>query len=537
MWFPGKRFRCGEDGCDKVFRNMRGLAYHWRSHNKPMRYYRCKRCGFRNPDKVLVDVHRVAFHNHHRSRHRKNNLVGAKGSSSWAHLHNNSSRRSADRASCSDFHRKVGFGECKIYEDRNNNTENIPNVNKNKGKSNTSVRMAGNVKSIMHSQTDTAAPTESDDMGVRLVVFLGLLFSTCAEPESGTWVWKRLWQPHLDGICSALCPQDEATPCPTTPPEPTPPSPPEPTDYCRKNPKTLACQLVLRDPELAVRLYKENQWAFLREGARHKEETPTDQDVVVSEEQEQEQVRDEEDRAGARKKIREWKQVWGSDQDSDESEGQMTYGQRRYTSWSSRSIVTARPDASVVGDSAVIRSQYRPVTVKMNMNLRRGQVMRSFRTHRREGETQAGGEVRQQGGELDTVFATRRSAWRLGLTVMSAQVWRRREVRRRQTRQAVLAGACRSQGKVTTPRRVRVDGRWQDFELYSFQVGRSVFQRFYAVSCADSKPVTNCDCGGFCQNKYSQFAALEIYKDDNDEIKVRPRLVEVPTCCELVIPS
>ncbi|XP_078687425.1 uncharacterized protein LOC144919747 [Branchiostoma floridae x Branchiostoma belcheri] len=377
---------------------------------------------------------------------------------------------------------------------------------------------------------------ESDDMGVRLAVFLGLLFTTCAEDESsGSWVWKRLWQPHVDGICSALCPQDEVTPCPTTPPEPTPPIPPEPTDFCQKNPKTLACQLVATDPELAIRFYKENQWAFLREGARHKEDTPTDQDVVISEEQEQEQVqvRDDEDRAGARKKIREWKQAWGSDQDSEGSDGndgviipqpEMTYGHRRYSSWSSsRSIVTARPDA-IVGEGAVIRGQFRPVTVKMNMNVRRrGQVMRStFRTHRREqGET-----VMQPGGGEQQVQ-------RSGETV-----WRRREVRRRQARQApVTAGACRSQGKITTPRRVRVDGKWQDFELYSFQVGRSVFQRFYAVSCVDRKPVTHCDCGGVCQDKFSQFVALQIYKDDNNDIKVRPRLVEVPTCCELVIPS
>ncbi|XP_078589275.1 uncharacterized protein LOC144869681 [Branchiostoma floridae x Branchiostoma japonicum] len=360
-------------------------------------------------------------------------------------------------------------------------------------------------------------------MDVRLVVFFGLLFSTCAEPESGTWVWKRLWQPHLDGICSALCPQQvETTPCPTEPPEPTPPIPPEPTDYCRQNPKTLACQLVARDPERAVRFYNDNQWAFLREGTRQKEDKPTDQDVVISEEQEeQQQVRDEEDRAGARKKIREWKQVWGSDQDSEGSDGEMTYGQRRYTSWSSsRSIVTARPDA-IVGESAVIRGQFRPVTVKMNMNVRRrGQVVRSFRTHRREGETQQGEEVQRNGGG-DT------------------GVWRRREVRRRQTRQAtpVLARACRSHGKMVTPRRVRVEGTWQDFELYSFQVGRSVFQRFYGVSCVDRKPVTNCDCGGICKDKFSQFVALEIYKDDNDDFQVRPRLVEVPTCCELVIPT
>ncbi|KAI8479257.1 hypothetical protein Bbelb_430170 [Branchiostoma belcheri] len=148
------------------------------------------------------------------------------------------------------------------------------------------------------------------------------------------------------------------------------------------------------------------------------------------------------------------------------------------------------------------------VTVKMNMNVRRrGQVMRStFRTHRREqGETvmQPGGGAAGPAERGDGVAAA-------GGTAEAGPAG------------PGHGGSLQKSGKITTPRRV----------------GRSVFQRFYyAVSCVDRKPVTHCDCGGVCQDKFSQFVALQIYKDDNNDIKVRPRLVEVPTCCELVIPS
>ncbi|KAI8478754.1 hypothetical protein Bbelb_435080 [Branchiostoma belcheri] len=127
MWFPGKRFRCGEDGCDKEFRTMRGLAYHWRSHNKPLRYYRCKRCGFRSPDKVLADVHRAVFHKHPR-RHR--NDIGTSSTcarvwSSSGHPDRSASKKSAEDTSCSDPDYNVGnIVHVTVCEDMNNNTEN-----------------------------------------------------------------------------------------------------------------------------------------------------------------------------------------------------------------------------------------------------------------------------------------------------------------------------------------------------------------------------------------------------------------------------
>ncbi|XP_035667473.1 uncharacterized protein LOC118410090 [Branchiostoma floridae] len=132
MWFPGKRFRCGEDDCDKEFPTMRGLAFHLRSHNRPMRYYRCKRCGFRSQDKILVDLHRVVFHNHPYRRHRSNSSAGTECSSRFGHPHN--SNRSTRQGSvgdtgCSDVEYN---GQVRMYkfEDRNNNTENTLNVNK-----------------------------------------------------------------------------------------------------------------------------------------------------------------------------------------------------------------------------------------------------------------------------------------------------------------------------------------------------------------------------------------------------------------------
>ncbi|XP_066271286.1 uncharacterized protein [Branchiostoma lanceolatum] len=103
----------------------------------------------------------------------------------------------------------------------------------------------------------------------------------------------------------------------------------------------------------------------------------------------------------------------------------------------------------------------------------------------------------------------------------------------RHARAVVWMDACRSQGTLVTPSRVNLNGGWTDIELYSLQVGRSVFQRFYAVKCVERTPTANCQ--GECQDKRSQYVALEIYEDSSGDLKVRPRLVDVTTCCQLVI--
>ncbi|KAI8479009.1 hypothetical protein Bbelb_432590 [Branchiostoma belcheri] len=103
----------------------------------------------------------------------------------------------------------------------------------------------------------------------------------------------------------------------------------------------------------------------------------------------------------------------------------------------------------------------------------------------------------------------------------------------RHARAVTWMDVCRTQGTLVTPSRVYLNGAWTDIELYSLQVRRSVFQRFYAVKCVESTPTANCQ--GECRDKRSQFPALEIYKDGNDDLQVRPRLVDVTTCCQLLI--
>ncbi|XP_078668541.1 uncharacterized protein LOC144909929 [Branchiostoma floridae x Branchiostoma belcheri] len=46
----------------------------------------------------------------------------------------------------------------------------------------------------------------------------------------------------------------------------------EATDYCRRNPTALSCELARRDPERAIRVFQDNQWAFIRGGPSDEEE-------------------------------------------------------------------------------------------------------------------------------------------------------------------------------------------------------------------------------------------------------------------------
>ncbi|KAI8522209.1 hypothetical protein Bbelb_019630 [Branchiostoma belcheri] len=87
-----------------------------------------------------------------------------------------------------------------------------------------------------------------------------------------------------------------------------------------------------------------------------------------------------------------------------------------------------------------------------------------------------------------------------------------------------LAPACRIHRQ---PRELRfLTG---GMEPYSLQVGRSAFQWYTHVQCADTDPVVS--CSGQCLTKASEIRFLVIYRE-NGKVKVRPELVQVSSGCE-----
>ncbi|KAI8479256.1 hypothetical protein Bbelb_430160 [Branchiostoma belcheri] len=120
----------------------------------------------------------------------------------------------------------------------------------------------------------------------------------------------------------------------------------------------------------------------------------------------------------------------------------------------------------------------------------------------------------------------------------------------RHARAVTWMDVCRTQGTLVTPSRVYLNGAWTDIELYSLQHMYCVKKpcippsrlRAGTEKCVPAV-LRREVCGehshgqlpGECRDKRSQFPALEIYKDGNDDLQVRPRLVDVTTCCQLLI--
>ncbi|XP_078573842.1 uncharacterized protein LOC144860494 [Branchiostoma floridae x Branchiostoma japonicum] len=68
----------------------------------------------------------------------------------------------------------------------------------------------------------------------------------------------------VDKICRTFCPNCSPSYIGETSSET--------TEYCRRNPTALSCELARIDPERAVRIFQDNQWAFIRGGPSNEEE-------------------------------------------------------------------------------------------------------------------------------------------------------------------------------------------------------------------------------------------------------------------------